>query len=99
MYPNTQVPISKKMNLLYIAIDPTLYGHHSGGKAYPDVHYPFPPEVADVPNYSGCTDTNNRANVKVTHSMALKQCNSAINTNSALIDAFLDLVLVSFKQS
>jgi hypothetical protein len=24
-------PISKKMNLLYVAIDPTLYRHYSGG--------------------------------------------------------------------
>ncbi len=57
-------PISKKMNLLYVAIDPTLYRHYSGSKAYSNADYPFPPEVADVPNYSGCTDTNNHANVK-----------------------------------
>jgi hypothetical protein len=31
--------------------------------------------------------------------MALKQCNNVINMNSALINAFLDLVLVAFKQS
>jgi hypothetical protein len=31
--------------------------------------------------------------------MALKQCNNIINMNSALIDPFLDLVLVAFKQS
>jgi hypothetical protein len=92
-------PISKKMNLLYIAIDPTLYGHYSGGKAYPNVDYPFPPEVVDVPNYSGCTDTNNSANVKVTHGMALKQPNNIINMNSALIYAFHDLIPVAFKQS
>jgi hypothetical protein len=92
-------PISKKMNLLDVAINPTLYGHYSGGVAYPDADYPFPTKVADVPNYSGCTNTNNHANVKVTHSMALKQCNYIINMNSALIDAFLDLVPVAFKQS
>ncbi len=60
-------PISKKMNLLYIVIDPTLYGHLSGSKAYPDADYPLRPKVADVPNYSGCTNTNDCANVKVTH--------------------------------
>jgi hypothetical protein len=90
-------PISKKMNLLYVAINPTLYGHYSGGKAYPNWDYPFPTKVADVPNYSGCTDTNNRANVKVTHGMALKQFNNIINMNSPLIDAFLDFVPVAFK--
>jgi hypothetical protein len=31
--------------------------------------------------------------------MTLKQCNNVINMNSALINAFLDLVLVAFKQS
>jgi hypothetical protein len=92
-------PISKKMNLLFVAINPTLYGQYSGGKTYPDADYPFPTKVAVVPYYSGCTDTNNRANVKVTHGMALKQCNDIINMNSALIDAFLDLVPVAFKQS
>jgi hypothetical protein len=92
-------PISKKMNLLYLAIDPTFYGHYSGGEAYPIADYPFPTQVADVPNYSGCTDTNNCTNVKVTHSMALKQRNDVINMNSTLIDAFLNLVPVAFKQS
>ncbi len=65
-------PTSKKVNLLFVAINPTLYGHYSGSKAYPDAEYPFPLEVVDVPNYSGCTDTNNCANIKVTHGMALK---------------------------
>jgi hypothetical protein len=71
----------------------------SGGKAYPGADYPFPTKVADVPNYSGCTNTNDRTNVKVTHGMALKQRNDVINMNSALIGTFLDLVPVAFKQS
>ncbi len=87
------------MNLLYVAIDPTLYGHYSGSKAYPDADYPFPLKVADVPYYSGCTGTNDHAIIKVTHSMALKQCNNVINMNSALINAFLDFVPVAFKKS
>jgi hypothetical protein len=87
------------MILLYVAINPTLYGHYSGSKAYPNADYPFPLEVADVPNYSGCTDTNDCTNFKVTYGMAHKQCNDIINMNSALIDAFLYLVLVAFKQS
>jgi hypothetical protein len=92
-------PISKKMNLQYVAIDPTLHGHYSGGEAYPNADYPFPNKVVNVPNCSGCTDTNDRANVKVTHGMALKRCNDIINMNSALIDVFLNLVPVAFKQS
>jgi hypothetical protein len=92
-------PISIKMNLLYVAIDPTLYEHYSGGKAYPNADYPFPPKVVNLPNYSGCTDTKDCANIKVIHSMALKQCNNVINMNSDLIDLFLNLLLVAFKQS
>jgi hypothetical protein len=92
-------PISKKMNLLYIAINPILYSHYSGGKACPDAGYLFPTKDAYVPNYSGCTDTNDCTKVKVTHGMTLKQCNDVIKMNSALINAFLDLVLVAFKQS
>jgi hypothetical protein len=87
------------MNLLYFAIDPTLYGLYSGGKAYPDVDYPFPLKVAGVPNYSGCTNTTDCTNVKVTNGMALKQCNNVINMNTALINTFLDLIPVAFKQS
>jgi hypothetical protein len=59
-------PISKKVNLLYLSINPTLYGHYFGGKAYPDADYPFPPEVMDVPNYSGCTNINDHAKVQGT---------------------------------
>ncbi len=92
-------PVSKKMNLLYVAIDSTLYGRYSSGKAYPNADYPFSTEVTDVPNYSECTNINNRVNVKVTHGMGLKLHNNVINMNSALINTFLDLVPVAFKQS
>jgi hypothetical protein len=92
-------PISKKMSLLYVAINPTLHGHYSGGEAYPNADYSFPLKAADVPNYSGYTSTNNCANIKVTYGMVLNQRNDVINMNSALIDAFLDLILVAFIQS
>ena len=54
---------------------------------------------ANAPDYTGCTNTNNQANIKVTHGMALKQRNDVVNMNTALIDAFLDLVPVAFIQS
>ena len=92
-------PISKKMNLLYVAIDPTLYAHYAGGEAYPIADYPFPPEPTDVPDYTGATDANTRLNIKTTHAMAVKRRNDVINMNTALIDAFLDLIPVAFKQS
>ena len=46
-------PISKKMNLLYVAIDDMLYSHYSSGEAYPIADYPFPPEPDNVPDYTG----------------------------------------------
>ncbi len=42
-------PISKKMNLLYAAIDPTLYGPFSSGEAYPNGNYPFPLKLPMCP--------------------------------------------------
>jgi hypothetical protein len=100
MCSNAQIThITKKMNLLYVAIDDTLYAHYAGGEAYPDDDYPFPDEVADVPGYTGAVDTNARAAIKTTHAMAQKRCNDVINMNMAFIDAFLDLIPVGFKQS
>ena len=92
-------PISKKMNLLYVAIDDTLYAHYADGEAYPNADYPFPPEVADVPDYTGAIDANARAAIKMMHGLAQKRCNDVVNMNTALIDAFLDLIPVAFKQS
>ena len=92
-------PFSKKMNFLYVAIHPTLYTHYAGGEAYPINDYPFPPEVNDVPDYTGAIDSNDRVAIKTTHTMALKKQNNVINMNTALIDAFLDLIPIAFKQS
>jgi hypothetical protein len=91
--------ISKKMNLLYVVVNPDLYKHYAGNKAYPDWDYPFPNEVPNVPDYTVAVDSNNRAAKKYTHGMALKKRNDVINMNAALIDAFLDLILVAFKQA
>ena len=35
-------PISKKTNLLYVAIDNTLYAHYAGAEAYPAGDNPSP---------------------------------------------------------
>ena len=91
-------PISKKMNLLYVTIDETLYAHYAGGKAYPNDDYPFPDKPADVPDYTGAIDANAHTAIKMTHPMAQKRRNDdVINMNTALIDTFLDLILVAFK--
>ncbi len=91
--------ISKKMNLLYVAVNPDLYKHYAGNKAYPVDCYPFPANVPDVPNYAGSIDSNDRAARKCTHGMALMKRNNVINMNAVLIGAFLDLILIAFKQA
>jgi hypothetical protein len=37
--------ISKKMNLRYVAVDPSLYTHYSAGEAYPAGQYLFPNDI------------------------------------------------------
>ncbi len=69
---------SSMMNLLYIAIDDTLYAHYAGGKAYPDDDYPFPDKVTDVPDFTGAIDANARAAIKRTHTMAQKRCSNVL---------------------
>ena len=97
MCPNEQIAHLQKRNLLYVAIDPTLYAYYASGEAYPVNDYPFPPKVDDVPDYTGTVDSNERAAIKTTHAMAYKRQNDVINMNTALIDAFLDLIPVAFK--
>jgi len=87
------------MNLLYVAIDNTLYAHYASAEAYPDGDYPFPPKPDDMPDYTGAVDANARAAIKMTHIMAQKRRKDVVNMNTALIDAFLDLIPVAFRQS
>ena len=51
--------ISKKMNLLYVAVDPGLYTFYSAGEVYPTNDYPFPAKVDEVPDFSVCNNDNN----------------------------------------
>jgi hypothetical protein len=64
--------ISKEMNLLYVAVDPSLYTHISAGKAYPHAVYPFPDKANEVPNFTACTNNNERAAAKIMHAILLK---------------------------
>jgi len=86
--------ISKKMNLLYVVVDPGLYTHYSAGEAYPINDYPFPAEVDEVPNFSACT---NDATAKITHAILLKTRNDVVNMNTALIDTLLSIIPSAFK--
>jgi hypothetical protein len=58
--------ISKKMNLLYVAVDPALYTHYSAGEAYPADQYPFPNDVNEVPDFTTCKHNNDCAAAKIT---------------------------------
>jgi hypothetical protein len=89
--------ISKKMNLLYVAVDPNLYLRYSAGEVYPVGSYPFPTDVDEVPNFSACTTDNNRAGAKIMHAFLLKTHNNVVNMNAALIDTLLGLILSAFK--
>jgi hypothetical protein len=64
--------ISKKMNLLYVTVDPTLYTHFLSGEAYPTNQYPFPNYIDEVPNFTSCNNDNDCAAAKITHAIALK---------------------------
>jgi hypothetical protein len=89
--------ISKKMNLLYVAVDPGLYTHYSAGEAYPVANYPFPVNVNEVPGFSACNNDNNRLTAKITHTILLKMHNDVVNMNAALIDTLLSLIPAAFK--
>ncbi len=89
--------ISKKMNLLYVAVDPALYTHNLAGEAYPAGKYPFPNDVNEIPNFTSCNDDNDHAVAKITHAIALKIQNNVVNMNTALIDTLLSLIPTAFK--
>ena len=89
--------ISKKRNLLYVTVYPGLYTHYSAGEAYPTPHYPFPVDLAEVPDFSSCNNDNDRTTAKITHAILLKTHNNVVNMNAALIDTLLSLIPTAFK--
>jgi hypothetical protein len=91
--------ISKKMNLLYVTVTPNLYKHYAGSEAYPVDCYPFPANVPNMPDYVGAINSNDHAARKCTHGMAPKKCNDIVNMYTVLINAFLDLIPIAFKQA
>jgi len=89
--------ISKKMNLLYFAVDPGLYTHYYAGKAYPYNDHPFPVDVDEVPDFSACNSNNKHATAKIMHAILLKTHNDIVNMNATLIDNLLSLIPMAFK--
>jgi hypothetical protein len=47
------------MNLLYVAVDPSLYTHYFANEACPQGMYPFPDNVDKVPNLPPAPTTMN----------------------------------------
>ncbi len=84
--------ISKKINLLYVAVNPSLYTHYSAGKAYPQDMYPLPDNIDEVPNFTACTNDNKHAAAKKLHAVLLKMHNNIVNMNATLINTLLSLI-------
>jgi hypothetical protein len=89
--------ISKKMNLLYVAVYPSLYTHYSAGEVYSQDMYPFPDNVDEVPDFTACTNNIKWAAAKILHTNLLKMRNNIINMNAALINTLLSLIPMAFK--
>ena len=83
--------ISPNMNLLYVAVPPTVYAHYTA-EPYPVGMYPYPPRPTDAPNFVGANGSNEREARKVTHAIETKRYHDVQNMNTALIDTFLTLL-------
>lgn len=67
--------ISPNMNLLYVAVPPTVYAHYTV-EPYPVGMYPYPPRPTDAPNFVGAHGSNEREARKVTHALETKRYHS-----------------------
>jgi hypothetical protein len=85
-------PASATMNLLFCACPCSIYPFFTAD-AYPDATYaPIPPVVPDVPDYSTCTNENERATTKACHAILATTRADIITMNAALVDVFLTLI-------
>jgi hypothetical protein len=86
-------PASTTMNLLVCAYPKEVYGFFTAD-AYPTNFAPFPPVVNKVPDYTQCTDDNNRATVRAKHALDKKTRANTVMMNAALTNIFLDALLL-----
>jgi hypothetical protein len=84
------------MNLLFCTAPCNVYAFLTT-EVYPDTFAPFPPRVADVPNYTARTNNNNHATAKATHAREKKTRADIITMNTALADVFLKAMLVQVR--
>ncbi len=83
--------ISPNMNLLYVAVPPSVYTHYTN-EPYPAGLYPYPQRPTDAPNFAGTVGGNERENCKIAHAIEMKRYEDVQNMNTALVDVFLSLL-------
>ena len=83
-----KTPASQKMNMLFCATAPDLYAFFTN-ENYPEDYFPFPAVVAEVPDFTNCTNDNQRETLKSTHALAKKTRADIVTMNAALADVFL----------
>jgi hypothetical protein len=93
-----QSPASATMNLLFCAAPCNVYAFLTT-EAYPNTFAPFPPKVADVPDYTACTNNNDRAMAKATHARDKKTRADIVTMNTALTNVFLKAMLAQVRAS
>jgi hypothetical protein len=93
-----QSPASATMNLLFCTAPCDVHAFLTT-EAYPDTFAPLPPKVADVPNYTACTNNKDHAMAKATHARDKKTRADIVTMNTALADIFLEAMLVQVRTS
>ncbi len=86
------------MNLLLCAAPRDVYAFLTT-EAYPDTFAPFPPKVADVPDYTACTNNNDRTMAKATYARDKKTRADIVTMNTALANVFLEAMLAQVHAS
>ena len=80
------------MNLLFIAISKEMYAY------YTDDTYPTAPTYpGDAPDFSACTNDNERAAVTIKHQQDMITWSDIQTMNVALSDTFLELIDSQFR--
>jgi hypothetical protein len=86
-------PASTTMNLLFCACPKKVYRLFPAN-AYLTNFAPFPPVVDEVPDYTQCTDDNDRAAVHSKHALNKKMRANIVTMNATLTNGFHDALLL-----
>jgi hypothetical protein len=68
-------------------------------EAYPATFAPFPPIVPDAPDYTECTNDDERATVKAMHTIDKKTRADIVTMNTALADVFFKALSLQVRAS